>query len=105
MGMTKTSGMLSLEEGKLLLEYQTNDAILGVLKSGIEVVEISLSALSSASVGQRLWSAKLVLQGKNMRVFSNVPSAKQGQWRAKLYRRSITTAKQLIEQINTFGQS
>lgn len=104
MGMTETSGMLSLEEGKLLLEYQTIDAILGVLKSGIKVVEISLSELSSANVEQKLWSAELVLQGKNMRVFSNVPGARQGQLRAKLNRQSITAAKQLIEQINKWGQ-
>lgn len=104
MGMTETSGMLSLEEGKLLLEYQTIDAILGILKSGIKVVEISLSELSSANVEQKLWSAELVLQGKNMRVLGNVPGASQGQLRAKLNRQSITAARHLVQQINTFGQ-
>lgn len=104
MGMTETSGMLTLEEGKLVLEYQTEDAILGVLKTGVKTVEISLSELSSAQVEQKLWSAELVLQGKNMRVLGNLPGASQGKLRVKLNRQSITAAKQMIEEINQYGQ-
>ncbi len=105
MGMTETSGMLCLEDGKLILEYQTVDAMLGLLKTGIKVIEIPVIELSSAQVEQKLWSADLVLQGKNMRVLGSVPGASQGKLRAKLDRKSITAANQLIGEINKFGKT
>jgi hypothetical protein len=99
MGMTETSGMLSLEDDKLILEYQTVDAVLGVLKTGVKVVDIPLDRLSSARVEQKLWGADLVLQGKNMRVFGNAPGASGGQLRVKLKRQSVSAANELVDGI------
>jgi transposase-like protein len=99
MGMTETSGMLSLEGDKLILEYQTVDAILGVLKSGVKVVEMPLDSVSSARVEQKFLGAELVLQGKNMRVFGNAPGASGGQLRVKLKRPSVSAAHGLVDGI------
>jgi len=100
MGITETSGMLRLEDGKLVLEYQTIDALLGLLKSAVKTVEIPLANLSSARVEQKLWSADLVLQGKSMGVLSSVPGASRGQLRVKLNRQSVSAAKAFISQIS-----
>jgi hypothetical protein len=99
LGMTETSGMLRLDGGKLVMEYQTIDALLGVVKSSVKVVEIPVSNLSAARIDQKLWSADLVLQGKSMGVLSSVPGSNRGQLRVKLNRESVLAAKVLISHI------
>ena len=46
-GMSQTQGLASIEGEKLMLEYQTMDAFLGLLKSSIKVVEIPVQDLSN----------------------------------------------------------
>jgi len=101
MGMTETSGMLTLEDDKLVLEYQTVDAILGVVKSGIKAVDIPLKGLSSARIEQKLWNADLILQGKTMRIFNNAPGTAHGQLRVKINRQSLAAANELVEDIKS----
>lgn len=97
LGMTETSGMIRLEDGKLILEYQTYDAILGLVKSAVKNLEIPLDKLTAVRVEQKLWSADLVLQGKSMSVLSSMPGASRGQLRVKLNRQSVNAAKALIQ--------
>ncbi|MDP2286375.1 MAG: hypothetical protein Q8L06_19735, partial [Pseudohongiella sp.] len=99
MGMTETSGMIRLEEGKLVLEYQTIDALLGLVKSAVKTVEIPLGNLTSVRVDQKLWNADLVLQGKTMGALSSIPGASRGQLRVKLNRQAVSAAKAMIAEI------
>lgn len=99
MGLTDTHGMLSIEDDNLMLEYQTRDAMLGMIKTSVKLVEIPVSELSSARMEQKLWRAELVLQGKNMRVFGNAPGAQRGQLRLKINRQSIQAANELLDEI------
>jgi hypothetical protein len=61
--------ILKLEDGILILEYQTIDALLGLVKSAIKIVDIPLSNLTSVRIEQKLWSSDLILQGKTMGVW------------------------------------
>ena len=99
MGMTETSGMIRLEEGKLVLEYQTIDALLGLVKSSVKSVDIPLGNLTSVRVDQKLWNADLILQGKTMGTLGSIPGASRGQLRVKLNRQAVNAAKTLIAEI------
>ena len=101
MGMTETTGMLRVEADKLIVEYQTIDAVLGVLKTGVKVTEIPLAQLSAARLEQKLWNSELVLQGKTMRVLANAPGASRGQLRVKINRQSLAAANALLEAIHS----
>ena len=96
-GMSETQGLISLEGNKLILEYQTMDAFLGLLKSSIKVVEIPIHDLSNIRLEQRLWNAELVLQGKNMRVFKNAPGSSAGKLRLRINRPSARAAAGLVQ--------
>jgi transposase-like protein len=96
MGMTETSGIIRLEDGKLIVEYQTIDAIMGLVKSAVKTQEIPLDKLISVRIDQKLWSADLVLQGKTMAALSDLPGVSRGQLRVKLNRQSVNAAKALI---------
>jgi transposase-like protein len=99
-GLSDTQGMVSLEDGKVVIEYQTADAMLGLLKTGIKVIEIPVEGIVSARLEQKLWSTDFVLQGKSMRSLGNVPGASRGAMRVKIARGSTGAANQLIDQIN-----
>ena len=96
-GMSETQGLISLEGDNLILEYQTMDAFLGLLKSSIKVVEIPIQDLSNIRLEQRLWNAELVLQGKNMRVFKNAPGSSAGKLRLRINRPSARAAAGLVQ--------
>lgn len=96
-GMSETQGLISLEGDKLVLEYQTMDAFLGLLKSSIKVVEIPIHDLSNIRLEQRLWNAELVLQGKTMRVFKNAPGSSAGKLRLRINRPSARAAAGLVQ--------
>jgi len=100
MGLSDTQGMISLEEQNIVVEYQTVDTMLGVLKTGVKVIEIPLSGVIGARLEQKLWSTEFILNGKNMRALGNVPGASQGSMRVKIARGSTTAANLLVEQIN-----
>lgn len=99
MGLTDTQGMLSIEGDILKLEYQTKDAMIGMIKTSVKLVEIPVSELSSARIDRRFWRAELVLQGKSMRVFSNAPGAQRGQLQLKINRQSTQAANELLDEI------
>lgn len=99
-GLSDTQGMVSLEDGKVIIEYQTADAMLGLLKTGIKVIEIPIEGIVSARLEQKLWSTDFVLQGKSMRSLGNVPGVSRGAMRVKIARGSTGAANQLIDQIN-----
>ncbi len=46
-GMSQTEGIASIAGEKLILEYQTMDAFLGLLQSSIKIVEIPVQHLSN----------------------------------------------------------
>lgn len=98
-GMTETQGLISIEDKKLVLEYQTMDAFLGILKSSIKLVEIPVQDLNNIRLEQRLWNADLVLQGKNMRVFKNTPGSSAGKLRLRVNRPSVRAAARLVQTV------
>ncbi|MCG8415084.1 MAG: 2TM domain-containing protein [Pseudomonadales bacterium] len=99
MGLTETMGLLAIENDKLVIEYQTLDSMVGFLKTRVKAIEIDFENLTAARIEQKLWSADLVLQGKNMRTFKNAPGSSGGRLRLKLNRQSRRAAERLTQEI------
>lgn len=99
MYLSETQGMVSADDEHVVIEYQTIDSMLGLIKTGVKVVEIPYSDISSARVEQKLWNTEFVLQGKNMRAIGNVPGASKGSMRVKISRGSTGAAAALVEDI------
>ena len=99
MGLTETSGLLSLEGEKLLMEYQTEDSMFGVLKSKVKVVEIPLSEIAAVRIERKLWSVDFVMQGKSMRALRNAPGSRGGALRLKINRQSQSAAGRLVQEM------
>ena len=99
MGLTETQGLVNLEGDKVVVEYQTLDSMVGFLKTSVKCVEIDIENLTGARLEEKLWSADLVLQGKNMRTFKNAPGSSGGRLRIKINRQSRKAAESLAQEI------
>ena len=99
MGLTETTGLVSLEGENLLIEYQTLDSMIGVWKSRVKVIEIPVAEISAIRLDRKLWSADFVVQGKNMRALRNAPGSAGGTLRLKINRQSQPAAGRLVQEV------
>lgn len=99
-GLTDTQGMISMSDEHLVIEYQTADSMLGLLKTSVKVLEIPFTEIAGARLEQKLWRTEFVLQGKSMRSLGKYSGAKRGSIRVKIARGSTTAANELIDQLN-----
>lgn len=104
-GLTETTGLLSLEDSNLVVEYQTLDSVLGIWKSKVKVVEIPVTEITTIRLDRKLWSADLVVQGKRMRALRNAPGSLGGTLRVKINRQSQLAASKLVQDVKNSIES
>jgi hypothetical protein len=75
---TETYGMIGLEEGCLVLEYESKDAFIGAYSSGVEELQIYPDDVTSITYKRGVFRAKLIILARSMKLFDQVPGAKHG---------------------------
>jgi len=98
-GLMESDGLLFVEEGELVIEHQTTDSVLGILKSGVKETTIELKDIVSAKLEPKFWSSELVLQGRSLKTFRNLPGNTGGILRLKIKKQSHTAALNLVDEI------
>lgn len=102
-GLMGSEGIVFIEGDQLMIEHQTSDALLGLLKSGIKEAAIPITDITSARLEQKFWSSDLVLTSRSLKIFRHVPGNSSGGLRLKINRQSGAAARNLVDQINTFS--
>ncbi len=77
-GFAETEGLARLEKEALILEFQTKDSIIGLIKSAVKEVRISFSEIESIKFEKKIFKTQLIVNARSMSTFSNVPGNKQG---------------------------
>lgn len=72
-GFMKLEGILSVEKGKIYLEFQKSDAILETYKSDVQQLEIDISEISMMEYKKGLFSSKLIVHAKRAITFQDFP--------------------------------
>ena len=93
---------LAKKDGKLLvLEFQIQDSMLNVLKSGVKSLEIPLSDVARITLRRRWlgFSNSLEIQLSRMAFADQIPGMKQGRLVLSLARRDVPAAQALVEGI------
>lgn len=101
-GFADCNGLLRNEGDHLCLEYQVQDAIVGMIKSEVKEVRLQLHDMASIEL-RRKWfgfSAKLVLQLRRMEPVQNVPGMKQGRLTLGIARADRPLAERLVREVN-----
>jgi hypothetical protein len=93
---TETYGLLGLQEGCLVLEYESKDAFIGAYSSGVDELRILPDDVSSITFKKGLFRAKLAIHGRSMKLFEKVPGAKHGKITLHFKRKHRAAAAQLV---------
>ena len=101
-GLGECNGLLMDEENLLSLEFQTQDAVAGVLKSDIKHVEIPLDDLVSIGLtkgwlGTNWLGVKLVIQTTNLDTLKDVPGMSQGRIELSIARKDVEAVEHFLE--------
>ncbi len=93
--VTETYGLLGLQEGCLVLEYESKDAFIGAWSSGVEELEILPDDVSSITFKKGLFRAGLTINARSMKLFEKIPGAKHGKIILRIKRKHRADAQQL----------
>lgn len=77
-GLGKCGGVCRLEKARLMLEYQTKDAILGALKSQVKVVCFPLEDLDRVEFKKGFIGGRLRIRARTLSVFEKIPGVESG---------------------------
>lgn len=99
-GFMKLEGILRLEEGQLIFEYQKKDAILEAYKSALTTVEIPVTDLAMTEFKKGWFSAKLTLHADRPAVFADLPGNELTTRVLKLKKKHAEIAAKISSSVN-----
>lgn len=95
-GFQVAKGILKLSSGGIELEFETKDAILGIISSGVQSVHLSYDDLESIRFDKGWFSAKIILEAVSMRIFEDLPGTEQATCTLKVKRKHRDEAQKVI---------
>lgn len=98
-GFAESKGLLLLKDESILIQYQTKDAILGVVKSGLTEVKIPLSHLVELSYKKSLFGNKLILKVDDLRIIAKLPECDNNEVSLSIARKDIDEAIDFVRAI------
>ena len=98
-GLMQSEGLIFIEDDRIIIEHQTMDSVLGIFKSSIKRTEIQMDDIAKVKLQPNFWSSELVIQGRSLRTFRNLPGSSGGSLYLKINRQSNTAALNLADQI------
>jgi len=78
-GFAEAQGILRLEQNDLKLEYQIEDGILGIIRTGVKKASIPLSEVATIRVKRGRRKIGLTIQASRWSALAEVPGTKAGQ--------------------------
>jgi hypothetical protein len=101
-GFAKGHGLIHDEGDCLCLEFQVQDAVVGLIKGGIKQVRIPLAELASVAL-ERKWfglSTFLVIQCARMEAVKDIPGTEQGRLVLGIARKDREAAAKLVAELH-----
>jgi hypothetical protein len=101
-GLANSHGLIRDEGDHLCIEFQVQDAVFGLIKSGIKQVRIPLADLASVTVA-RSWfglCTKLVVQVARMEAVKDVPGMAQGRIALGVARKDRDAAAKFVAELH-----
>ena len=77
-GLAENSGLLRLDDDALVLEFESKDGVLELLRSGVQQLRVPLKELEALHWRPGWLGGKLELAVRSMSVIDGIPGAAQG---------------------------
>ena len=109
-GFGKCEGLLRHEGEKLVFEFENREALLGLIKSGVQKASVPLKDLVSVTIskgwlGNSWLGVTIVLQAARMEALQDVPGMKQGRVELSVARKDRHAAEKFVEGLHEDGDS
>jgi len=101
-GFAEVRGLLRLADKALVLEFQTQDAVLNVLKMPLEETTLPFDQLVSVGFTSKWfgYATTLSIKTKTMKSLAGVPGSGQGELRLAIARVDRDKAQELVSRVN-----
>lgn len=87
LGFAEVKGLLKITGEAIILEFESKDAFLGVIKSEVKEERISFDDIERVEWKKGFFSSKIIIFGKSMRALSEIPGSDHGKLTLKFRRR------------------
>lgn len=98
-GLAAVDGLARFDGTALILEFQTKDAFIGVIKSDVQTVEISLTDFASVHFARKMFWATLKLRVHSMALIEKIPGTRRGEIKLRFARKHRDEAHTLVSQL------
>ncbi len=99
-GFAECEGIARFENDVLVLEFQTRDAFIGVVKSAATHVELPLDAIGDVSVEKRFWKTHLVIRATRLDAIESIPTSRRGEVKLRIKGEHRELAHDLASEIS-----
>jgi len=106
-GLAQTHGLVSSTDAHLSVQFQSRDALMGVIKTGINQIKIPLQEIASIGV-RKSWLGlvnELEIQVSNMQSVAALPGMTQGRLVLSIARRDREAAAALVSEVYSARRS
>ncbi len=98
-GFAETEGLLRLDNTNITLQFQTVDAVFGMMKSAIKNISISINELETIEFRKRFWGNHIFMHISRLDLAQALPSQSSNQIKLKIARGDRTLAEDMVRAI------
>jgi hypothetical protein len=98
-GLASNSGLLRLDGDTLVLEFETKDDVLQMLKSGVKRVALPLAQIEACQWEPGWFGGKIELCVRSMNALDGIAGASQGRVRLRVSRKDRDKAFGLVANV------
>lgn len=95
-GLAEARGLLHIGDEELILELESQDTVVGLIKSELKEVIIPFADIEEINYKAGWIGAKIELVGKSMKVMSDLPGADHGSATLHIRRRDREKAERVL---------
>ncbi|HEX4590412.1 MAG TPA: hypothetical protein VH120_10815 [Gemmataceae bacterium] len=95
-GLAECHGLLRPEGDCLVLEYQVQDNMIGVLRGKAKALRIPLAELEAVELRGRWFGKSLVIKSRSLLTLAKVPGSKQGRLELIVAKSDWPAAEQVV---------
>jgi len=95
-GLAEARGLLHIGEDELILELESQDTVVGLIKSELKEVVIPFEDIEEINYKAGWIGAKIEIVGKSMKVMNDLPGADHGSATLHIRRRDREKAERVL---------
>ncbi|MDZ7758385.1 hypothetical protein [Rhodohalobacter sp.] len=95
-GLAEARGLLHIGDDELILELESQDTVVGLIKSELKEIIIPFEDVEEINYKAGWIGAKIELVGKSMKVMNDLPGADHGSATLHIRRRDRDKAKRVL---------